>query len=95
MIERHVSYEVPLDKADDFEHFFVERYRPPVMNMPGLIECELLRESDEPTHYQMVFRWETADNAAAWRTSLVHTELQPALNALHAGLTIVAYSRVA
>ena len=95
MIERHVSFEVPADKATDFERFFLDEYRPPVVEMPGLIECSLLRESDAVTHYQIVFRWETADNAAAWRTSPVHEGLQPALNALHTGMTIVAYSKVA
>lgn len=95
MIERHVSYEVPADKAADFERFFVAQYRPAVMDMPGLLECIMLREADEPTHYQMIFRWETAENAAAWRTSLIHQELQPGLGALHNGLTIVAYDKVA
>lgn len=95
MIERHVSYEVSADKAQNFERFFVNQYRPPVAEMPGFIECILLRESDDPTHYQMVFRWETADNAVAWRTSLIHQELQPTLNLLHSGIAIVAYSKVA
>ena len=95
MIERHVSYEVPMAKAAEFERFFSERYRPPVLEMPGLQECTLLRESEDPTRYQMVFRWATADNAAAWRTSEVHQALQPDLNALHSGMHIVAYTKVA
>lgn len=95
MIERHVSYEVPAEKAPEFERFFAERYRPPVLDMPGLIECILLRQSDDATRYQMVFRWETADNAAAWRTSEVHQALQPTLSALVSGLQIVAFNKVA
>jgi len=95
MIERHVSYEVPAEKAAEFERFFAEQYRPPVLDMPGLIECILLRQSDDATRYQMVFRWETADNAAAWRTSEVHQALQPALSALVSGLQIVAFNKVA
>lgn len=95
MIERHVSYEVPAEKAAEFERFFAEQYRPPVLDMPGLIECILLRQSDDPTRYQMVFRWETADNAAGWRTSEVHQALQPALGALVSGAQIAAYTKVA
>jgi heme-degrading monooxygenase HmoA len=95
MIERHVSFNVRADRTADFERFFAERYRPPCMAMPGLIECMLLRESAESSHYQMVFRWETAEDAARWRTSDVHQSLQPALEALHDGMSIVAYEQVA
>jgi heme-degrading monooxygenase HmoA len=94
MIERHVSFDVLPGSEADFERFFAEQYRPPVLAMPGLIECLLFRELDNPQRYQMVFRWESAAEAAAWRTSEVHQALQPALNALHGGMTIVAYERV-
>jgi heme-degrading monooxygenase HmoA len=95
MIERHISFAVLPDKTADFERFFVEQYRPPVLQMPGLIECSLLLEAEHPDRYQMVFRWETADNAVAWRTSEVHQGLQPTLNALHSGMDIVAFSKIA
>jgi heme-degrading monooxygenase HmoA len=93
MIERHVTFAVHRDRTADFERFFAEAYRPPVLEMPGLIECSLLREIDQPDRYQMVFRWETADQATAWRNSEVHQGLQPALNELHDGMGIVAYER--
>lgn len=93
MIERHVTFTVRPERAADFERFFAETYRPPVLEMPGLIECSLLREVAQPARYQMVFRWETADQAAAWRTSEVHQSLQPALSELHTGMDIVAYER--
>jgi len=95
MIERHVSFNVHPDRTGDFEEFFVDQYRPPVLAMPGLIECSLLREADRPERYQMVFRWLTADDAAAWRNSEVHQGLQPTLNSLHSGMEIVAYAKVA
>jgi heme-degrading monooxygenase HmoA len=95
MIERHVSFAVLADKTADFERFFAEQYRPPVLAMRGLIECVLLREAERADRYQMVFRWETAEDAVAWRTSPVHQALQPALNDLHAGMEIVAYTKVA
>jgi len=95
MIERHISFAVPPDKAAEFERFFVEDYRPPVLEMPGLIECSLLREAQDADRYQMVFRWETAENAVAWRVSDAHVALQPALGALHSGMEIIAYVKVA
>ena len=94
MIERHVSFAVLPDKTAEFERFVAEQYRPPVLEMPGLIECSLLREAEHADRYQIVFRWQTADNAVAWRVSEVHQALQPALNALHAGMEIVAYVKV-
>jgi heme-degrading monooxygenase HmoA len=95
MIERHISFAVLPDKTAEFERFFADEYRPPVLGMPGLIECSLLREAEHPDRYQMVFRWETAENAVAWRVSDAHVALQPALGALHSGMEIVAYAKVA
>ena len=74
---------------------FAGAYRPRVLEMPGLIECGLLRAADQPARYVMLFRWETADQATAWRTSDVHQRLQPALNELHTGMEVAAYERVA
>jgi heme-degrading monooxygenase HmoA len=95
MIERHVSFAVLPDRTTDFEQFFTERYRPPVLEMPGLIECILLREAEHPERYQMVFRWEAAEQAVAWRVSPVHQALQPELGELHEGMEIVAFAQVA
>jgi heme-degrading monooxygenase HmoA len=94
MIERHITFAVHPDRTADFERFFVEAYRPPVLEMPGLVECTLLRELDDPTRYQMVFRWDEPEQAVAWRVSDVHRALQPALEQLHAGMEIVAYERL-
>ena len=93
MIERHITFAVHPGRTADFERFFAEDYRPPVLDMPGLIECSLLREIEQPGRYQMVFRWETGDQATAWRNSEVHQGLQPQLNELHNGMDIVAYER--
>ena len=94
MIERHITFAVHPDRTADFERFFAESYRPPVLEMPGLIECSLLREMEQPTRYQMIFRWEQPDQAVAWRVSVVHQGLQPELNELHGGMQIVAYERL-
>jgi heme-degrading monooxygenase HmoA len=94
MIERHIDVEIPSHNRAAFERFFVERYRPAAASLPGYVACVLLRESERPERYQMVFRWETADEAKAWRTSAVHERLQPELTALHAGMTITAYEMV-
>jgi heme-degrading monooxygenase HmoA len=95
MIERHITFNVHPEHTAEFERFFVDEYRPPVLQMPGLVACVLLREIEHPDRYQMVFRWETADDATAWRVSEVHQGLQPGLNALHSGMEIVAYTTVA
>ena len=95
MIERHITFSVHPDMTTEFERFFADDYRPPVLSMPGLIECSLLREAEHADRYQMVFRWEEAEQAVAWRVSEVHQALQPALNALHSGMEIVAYTKVA
>jgi heme-degrading monooxygenase HmoA len=94
MIERHITFNVHPAGSADFERFFAVEYRPPVSQMPGFHACFLLREIEHPERYQMVFRWETADDATAWRVSEIHQELQPALNALHSGMEIVAYTTV-
>lgn len=95
MIERHVTFDVLPERTADFERFFRDQYLPAVHKMAGLIECLLLREAENPLRYQMVFRWQTADNATAWRTSEAHQALQPELGALNSGMTIVAYGSVA
>ena len=95
MIERHITFSVHPDKTAEFERYFTTEYRPPVLVMPGLIECSLLREAEHADRYQMVFRWEEAEQAVAWRVSEVHQALQPGLNALHSGMEIVAYTKVA
>lgn len=95
MIERHITFNVLPERTADFERFFTDAYRPPVLEMPGLIECSLLREAEHAERYQMIFRWETPENAVAWRVSEVHQGLQPALGELHAGMEITAYTKVA
>jgi heme-degrading monooxygenase HmoA len=95
VIERHINLSVHPDMTTEFERFFAEEYRPPALSMPGLIECSLLRDTEHADRYQMVFRWEQAEQAVAWRVSEIHQALQPALNALHTGMAITAYTRVA
>ena len=95
MIERHIDVLILPENRDAFERFFVERYRPAAATLPGYVACVLLRESERPERYEMVFRWETADAAKDWRTSAVHEDLQPALKTLHRGMTITAYETVA
>ncbi len=95
MIERHITFNVHPDKTTEFERFFAEEYAPEIAKSPGFVRVDLLREADQPSRYQMVMRWQDADAAAGWRTSPVHQGLQPALNALHSGMEIVAYGVVA
>jgi len=83
MIERHVTFDVLPDKAQDFEKLFVEQYRPAMDDMPGYIKVELLREQENPGKYQMVIRFESLEAAAAWRSSDAHQALQPKIKALY------------
>jgi heme-degrading monooxygenase HmoA len=91
VIERHITFNVLPDRTADFEQFFATEYAPPIKEAPGFVNVELLREADSQTRYQMILRWTDGDAAAGWRTSDVHTALQPGLNALHSGMDIQAY----
>ena len=77
MIERHISFDVKPGRGSDFVRFFTEDYRPPVLSFDGLIECSLLLEADSETRYQMVFRWETAENAQRKADAKHDHPLQP------------------
>lgn len=95
MIERHITFTVPVANAAAFERFFSESYGPAMAKADGYVRVELLREIDDPTRYQMALRFADPGSAAGWRTSEVHTALQPELNALHEGTEIVGYDVVA
>lgn len=95
MIERHITFTLADDRDAEFERFFAEQYGPAVVAAPGNLRIDLIREMDQPTRYRMVFRWTDQASAVAWRTSPVHTALQPALNALVTTGEIVAYQVIA
>ena len=82
MIERHITFTVDAGRAAEFERFIAEQYGRAMAQAPGFVRIELLREADSLTRYQMCFRFQDAASAAGWRTSVEHTGLQPALNAL-------------
>jgi heme-degrading monooxygenase HmoA len=81
--------------AAGFERFFADAYAPATSRAPGFVSVGLLREAEDASRYQMVLRWRDGESATGWRTSGVHQALQPALNALHSGMEIVAYEVVA
>ncbi len=95
MIERHVTFSVLPDRTHNFEKFFSDKYRPAMASMPGFVTVELLREQENPTHYQMVIRFESPETAAAWRSSDVHQAMKPELKALYQGSTLTVYDVVA
>lgn len=95
MIERHVTFQVYPDRTDDFVAFFVEQYRPAMSTMPGFVKAELLCQQENSTQYQMSIRFETAEEATAWRNSEIHRSLQPALKALYKDLHLQVYTVVA
>ena len=95
MIERHVTFSVLPDKASDFERLFVAEYRPAMAAMPGFIRVDLLRLPDDPTQYQMLIRFESAETAAAWRSSPAHQSLQPKIKALYGESHLQVYDVIA
>ena len=95
MIERHVTFNVYSNKTNEFEKLFVEEYRPAMSSMAGFVKVELLCEQEDPTRYQMTIRFETAEEAAAWRDSIAHKSLQPKIKSLYRDSTLQVYEVVA
>lgn len=95
MIERHVTFNVYSDKTDEFEKLFVAEYRPAMSSMAGFVKVELLCEQEDPTRYQMIIRFETAETAAAWRNSIAHQSLQPKIKRLYKDSTLQVYEVIA
>jgi heme-degrading monooxygenase HmoA len=95
MIERHVTFNVLPDRTQDFEELFAAEYRPAMAAMPGFVKVELLREQEDPTQYQMVFRFESMETAADWRNSDAHQALRPRIKALYDGSTLKVYDVIA
>lgn len=95
MIERHVTFNVLPDRAQDFEELFTAEYRPAMAAMPGFVKVELLREQEDPTQYQMVIRFESMETAADWRNSDAHQALKPKIKALYDGSTLKVYDVIA
>jgi antibiotic biosynthesis monooxygenase (ABM) superfamily enzyme len=91
VIERHLTFTVSPDKTAAFEQFIDGAYRPAMAKSTGFVKCELLREAESATRYQLVFRFESAEGAVGWRTSEVHQSLQPALQALHTDMVVQGY----
>jgi antibiotic biosynthesis monooxygenase (ABM) superfamily enzyme len=91
MIERHVTFEVFPDKTGEFERLFIEEYRPAMASMPGFIHVDLLREQERPNFYQMTIRFQTAEEALAWRNSDLHQALAPRLKAFYSASQLVVY----
>jgi antibiotic biosynthesis monooxygenase (ABM) superfamily enzyme len=95
MIERHVTFDVFPEKIQDFERLFVDEYRPAMASMPGYLKVELLREQENPNHYQMVIRFDSTDSAAAWRSSSAHQALSPKLKSLYSASQLQVYDFIA
>lgn len=95
MIERHVTFQVISGKEQAFEHYFVSAYHPAMSGMPGFVRLDLLREVIRSDHYQMVIRFESEEQAAAWRNSAQHEALKPALKALYTESQVQVYEVVA
>jgi heme-degrading monooxygenase HmoA len=63
--------------------------------MAGFVKVELLCEQEDPTRYQMLIRFESAETAAAWRNSSAHQSLQPKIKGLYKDSALQVYEVVA
>ena len=95
MIERHLTFNVIPARALEFEGFFADTYGPAMSSVPGFVRADLVRETKNPARYRMMYRFQDAASAAAWRSSQEHDRLQPSLNAMHVGSEVTAYDVVA
>ena len=91
MIERHVTFDVLPEKKGEFERFFSDEYRPAMARMPGFVKVDLLREQENPAKYQMVIRFASPEEAAAWRNSSAHQALSTKLKALYSASQLQVY----
>ncbi|HNS50382.1 MAG TPA: antibiotic biosynthesis monooxygenase [Anaerolineae bacterium] len=95
MIERHVLFNVLPGREQAFGELFVREYRPAMAEMPGFVRVELLRAQGDPTKLMMVIRFESAEQAAAWRTSPEHQALKPKIGPLYDGSSVEVFDVIA
>lgn len=95
MIERHVTFEVLIDRADALEHFFVHEYRPAMSHMVSFVRADLLRESEASQNYQIVIRFDSPESAADWRASAEHQALSPNLKTYYSSSQLQVFQVVA
>lgn len=95
MIERHVTFHLHQGAGPDFEEIFVSQYRPAMSRQPGFNKVELLRELDQPSTYQMVIRFDSAQHALDWRNSNDHEGLKPGLRRLYSANEVGVFNVVA
>ncbi len=95
MIERHVTFDVIPGKEQAFEDLFRSSYSTAMSRQKGFVSVALVRETETPTRYQMVIRFNTLEDAAAWRDSADHKALSPVIHALYTTSSVVVYGVVA
>jgi heme-degrading monooxygenase HmoA len=94
MIERHVNFEVIPEKSGQFEDFFKEQYRPAMGKSDGFVSVELVQEMEKPARYQMLIRFESLEQAAAWRNSEAHKALSPVLKGFYTASDVTVYKLI-
>jgi len=95
VIERHVEFSVNYEAGEAFEIFFAQEYRPAMACQEGFRDAHLLRDQDDCARYQMVIRFDTLEQAAYWRASDDHRELQPRLKSLYSSSGLAIFDVVA
>lgn len=95
MIERHVAFDVLQGQETAFEQFFIREYKPAMSRMAGFVRVELLRDQEDPSKYQMAIRFNSTEDATAWRASAEHQALSPQLKVLYSKSQVQVYSVIA
>lgn len=95
MIERHVEFNVLPGREQAFSDLFIREYRPAMTTMPGFVRVELLRAQDDPSKLMMLIRFESVEQAAAWRTSPEHQALKPKIGPLYDGSSVRVFDVIA
>lgn len=91
MIERHVTFNIFLEKEKEFEALFKAEYSVAMSRQPGFVSVTLLKEHQKEAVYQMVIRFQSLETAAAWRDSSDHKALSPRIKALYKESTVQVY----
>ncbi len=62
--------------------------------MPGYVRAELLREQNVVNRYQMLIRFQSAEESDAWRSSPEHKSLSTKLKAFYKDSKVVTFKVV-
>ena len=75
MIARLIIVTTPLEKADDAEALWKKECAPLMIQQPGCLSEEFLRNTDDKSEMISVQRWESREAIEKYRASPAHAEI--------------------